>query len=77
MKNNILKESDAIKFARYKIYWEYYGLFDQCNVIAFANSLIEAKMIVNALNEYYENRPMEFSYVLCAEFDEVLDTDYD
>lgn len=71
--NNRLTPEQAVKYSRYKIYREYFGKFESCDVVAFAYCLSDAKMIVNALNSYYSSRPMVFSYVLCADYDEIFD----
>lgn len=73
--NNKLTDKQAIEHSRYKIYESYFGKFDSERVIAFCDCLSDAKMLIHALNEMYKDRPMSFSYILCKEFDEILDTE--
>lgn len=75
MMNDILTEQQAIEHSRYKIYEHYFGKFDSERVIAFCDSLSDAKMLVDALNKTYQDRPMTFDYILCREYDEILDTE--
>lgn len=59
----------AVDFARYKIYCEYYGLWDDTRLIALARTALDAQMIVDALEKQYADRGVfKFSYVLCDEY---------
>ncbi|MBQ8165415.1 MAG: hypothetical protein IJZ96_00100 [Lachnospiraceae bacterium] len=71
--NNILKDEDVIQHSRYKIYEKYYGMWNDERVIAFCDSLSDAELLAKALNELNKDKPIEYKYILCREYDEVLD----
>lgn len=59
----------AVEFARYKIYCEYSGLWDDTRLVALAHTAVDAKMIVDALEAQYADRGVfRFWYVLCDEY---------
>lgn len=59
----------AVNFARYKIYCEYDGLWGDKRVVALAQNIVDAEMIVDGLNAHYADRAVfTFSYELCDDF---------
>lgn len=63
------------EFCRYEIVCEYSGLFDDKWVVAYSDTLANAKMIVEGLRATHDDCLYEFSYERIAEFDEFLDTE--
>ena len=58
---------------RYKIWCDYYGLFNQRRVIAFADNIDDCKMLIDALEKSYTGRPFSFKAELIADYDESKD----
>lgn len=65
--------SYLIEHCRYKIWCDYYGVYDQKRVIAFADNIDDCKFIISALEKCYAGRTFSFEAELIADFDELKD----
>ena len=68
----LLKEEQ--KKSRYKIKQDYFGLFDEVNILCTTDSLFHAVMLCEMLEKAVEDRPYSHDFVKVAkDVDDVLD----
>ena len=60
---------------RYKIWKHSSGQFDKANVVAYCETVKDAKRLVSALSEYDKDADFSYAYELCADFIQLKDVD--
>lgn len=75
----LVKHSEPMKVeymkehCRYKIWQHTEGQFGKALTVAYCDTVVDAKRLCAALNEYSKADGLTYEYELCAEFIEIKD----
>lgn len=58
---------------RYKIWRHSSGEFDKAFIVAYCDTIKDAKNLCNALSEYFKEDGYTYEYELCADFSQLKD----
>lgn len=62
---------------RYKIWQHSAGEFDKATIVAYCDTVLDARMLVKALGEFNKEQELTYEYELCAEFSQLKDAGMD